>query len=612
MNCRFDGLDPPDPEGLALKNLAEQSVKNLVETSAKNHADASALAEPGDESRDAAAGAPGTTFQLAGTADIRNISGVALVTDERGRVIDATDAAAPLATALGNGAQAMLGDLVSRARAVGPLCEPFSLGGAATWNLAVLPLSHGGALVIGRETTLERNLRDALVDSRQRYKDFVECSSDFSWETDATGRFVFVSPRGALGYSAREITGRDARDMLHDRHRGEAALPFHSREPREAATVWMRASNGEPTCLEIACLPLTDGDGRWIGARGVCRDVTEEWERQRALDGARHRERLVAGVVNAIREEANPEKLLARTANATREALDASFCAIYRVGDDHKLVRGVAYGENIGQALCEQLDERINWLDDEAGAVELPLDDYRVLAAAARHRDSINGAICAARPANGEPWSEDDHALIAGVVGQLGIAIEQFATHEALKKLSRTDDLTGLKNRRAFMDSLHRRHKHSMRTGRPAALLYTDLDNFKLVNDVHGHQRGDEVLILVAEVLERTTRVNDVTARFGGDEFAIWLDEIGEADAIAKAVLMLKACAPLEAHSGDADHPLRLSIGVAVFDPASGEDLESLIARADTAMYQAKHTGEGTYALAPPAKLASREEEKTP
>ena len=580
-------------------------MKNLADTSANDLADTSALAGPGDQSRDAAPGAPGGTFQLAGEADIRDVSGIAMVTDERGRVIDATDAAAPLAKALGNGAQPMLADLVSRARAAGPLCEPLNPGGAASWNLAVLPLSDGGALVIGRETTFERNLRDALVDSRQRYKDFVECSSDFSWETDATGRFVFVSPRGALGYSARELTGRDARDMLHDRHHDGETLPFHSREPRDAATVWMRASNGAPICLEIACLPLTDGEGRWIGARGVCRDVTGEWARQRALDGARHRERLVAGVVNSIREEADPEKLLARTAKATREALDAAFCAIYRVGGERKLVRGVAYGENIGRVLCEQLDERINWLDDETRAVELPLDDYRVLAAVARHRDGINGAICAARPANGEPWSEDDHALIVGVAGQLGIAIEQFTTHEALKKLSRTDDLTGLKNRRAFMDSLGRRHKHAMRTGRSAALLYTDLDNFKLVNDVHGHQRGDEVLILLAEVLERTTRANDVTARFGGDEFAVWLDEIGEADAVAKAALMLKACAPLESHSGDADHPLRLSIGVAVFDPASGEDLESLIARADAAMYQAKQTGKGTSALAPPV---SREE----
>ena len=575
-------------------------MKHLVEIPAR--------VESGDAARDAPAEPPGGAFRLAGEANLRDLSGVAMVTDERGGVVDATDAAAPLAEVLGNGAQALLADLVSRARAAGPLCESLDLGGAATWNLTVLPLSHGGALVIGRETTLERNLRDALVDSRQRYKDFVECSSDFSWETDAQGRFVFISPRGALGYSARELNARDARDMLHDRHQDGATLPFHSSQPCESVSVWLRASNGEPVCLQTACLPLSDGEGRWTGARGVCRDVTEEWAREHALKQARHRERLVAGVVNSIREEADPENLLARTARATREALGAAFCAIYRVADDRKLVRGVAYGENIGQLLCEKLDERINSFDEETRAVELPLDDYRVLAAAARHRDGVNGAICAARPATGEPWSADDHALIEGVVGQLGIAIQQIATHEILTKLSRTDELTGLKNRRAFMDSLDRRHKHAMRTGRTAALLYADLDNFKLVNDVHGHQRGDEVLVLLAEMLERTTRVNDVTARFGGDEFAIWLDEISQPDAIAKAALMFKACAPLEAYSGDPDHPVRLSIGVAAFDPASGENLKSLIARADAAMYQAKQTGKGAYALAPPAEPMSREE----
>jgi diguanylate cyclase (GGDEF)-like protein len=343
----------------------------------------------------------------------------------------------------------------------------------------------------------------------------------------------------------------------------------------------------------------------------VCRDVTEAWHRDRALNQAHHRERLVAGVVNSIRDEADPEKLLALTAAATREALDASFCAIYRMGDNRKLLRGVAYGENIGHTLVEQLDERINWLDSESRVVELPLDNYRVLAAAARHRQDINGAICVARTATDEPWSDDDRALVDGVVGQLGIAIEQIATHDALKELSRTDDLTGLKNRRAFMECLTRRHKHAMRTGRTSALLFTDLDNFKMVNDVHGHQRGDEVLIMLAELLERSVRETDVTARFGGDEFAIWLDEINVADAITKTSLMIKASQSLEAHSGGPDYPVRLSIGVAAFDPASGETLEALFARADAAMYQAKHDGKGTYALAPPVDTTEQQEAKS-
>ena len=571
----------------------------------KNTAQATALVPAGGRSGEAAA------FEIAGRPDMGQFPGIAVLTNDRGRVVDATEAAAPLAAAFDGGAHALIADMVSRARATGPVCESFILGGTATYGLTVLPLSDGGALVIGSETTLERNLRDTLIDSRQRYKDLVECSSDFAWETGSDGRFVFVSPRGDLGYPAKKLTGLDPRDLVHDRHEDEAPLPFHSHEPCESATLWLRARDGAAAYLETSSLPLFDDDGQWTGVRGVCRDVTDGWRRERALEQARHREHLVAGVVNAIRDEADPEKLLARTANATRDALGASFCAIYRKAGNGKLVRGVAYGENIGHTLIERLDERINRLDGESRAVELPLDDYRMLAAVARHRQGVNGAICVARTSADEPWNQDDRALLDGVAGQLGIAIEQIATHDTLKQLSRTDELTGLKNRRAFMECLVRRHKHAQRTGRTAALLFIDLDNFKMVNDVHGHQRGDEVLIMLAEVLDRSVRETDVTARFGGDEFAVWLDEISDDDAIAKAKLMIKACEPFAVYSGDSDRPVRLSIGIAAFDPSSGEDAEALIERADGAMYEAKHGGKGTYALAPKAG-AQLQEEATP
>ena len=118
-------------------------------------------------------------------------------------MVDATEAAGPLTAALGGGAQGGLADLVDRAFAAGPVCEPVTLGDATAYTLAVLPLDRGGALIIGRDATLEQNLRNALVESRQRYKDLVECSSDFAWETDAGGRFVFVSPRAARSAARR-------------------------------------------------------------------------------------------------------------------------------------------------------------------------------------------------------------------------------------------------------------------------------------------------------------------------------------------------------------------------------------------------------------------------
>jgi diguanylate cyclase (GGDEF)-like protein len=100
--------------------------------------------------------------------------------------------------------------------------------------------------------------------------------------------------------------------------------------------------------------------------------------------------------------------------------------------------------------------------------------------------------------------------------------------------------------------------------------------------------------------------VNDVVARLGGDEFGLWLDEVGQNDAVTKAVELLEASAVLEDFSGDPDDLLGLSVGIAAFDPESGETLEQLIARADQAMYQAKKTGKASCAVAPPAGAMER------
>ena len=212
------------------------------------------------------------------------------------------------------------------------------------------------------------------------------------------------------------------------------------------------------------------------------------------------------------------------------------------------------------------------------------------------------GPCIIARVAGDDAWDEDDHALLAAVAGHLGIAIEQIANHETLKRLSCTDELTGLLNRRAFTDAITGRHAQALRRGRRAALLYIDLDNFKLVNDVHGHQRGDAALKEWALAMTPRTRAGDVVAAQAGDEFAIWLDETDDEGAKAKAKELLEASARLAAYSGDPDRPLCTSIGVAVFDPASGESLDDLIARSDAAMYSAKHGGKGAFATAPPFK----------
>jgi len=129
--------------------------------------------------------------------------------------------AAPLAQMLGNGQLPRLAKLAERALARGQAGREVIVVADGereqALDCAALPLAgEARVLVLAHDVSLTRNLHRALVDSRQRYKDLVECSTDFAWETDATGRFVFVTPRGTHGYQAVELVGRQAVEFQLD------------------------------------------------------------------------------------------------------------------------------------------------------------------------------------------------------------------------------------------------------------------------------------------------------------------------------------------------------------------------------------------------------------
>ena len=464
-------------------------------------------------------------------------------------------------------------------------------------EVTVVPLAAADSfLILTRDVTLEKNLEPALIESRQRYRDLVDISSDFAWEVGPDGEFVFVSAKNALGYAADEIIGRHPHDLVIDAA-AYRPLPFISDQPIDDVELWMRRPDETLACVAVSSRPLFGKDGLWLGARGVCRDITREREREAALMRARHREQILQYIIRAIRNEVEPQDMLAAAAAAASRALAAAGCRVFRATPSGEFKPAAEFGEVEEFPEFEREMENIEQTD---GVFEREVGPWRALGAVTNYRTAINGGVCIWKSTSLGEWAEDERLLIGDVADQLGIAIEQINNHERIVRLSRTDALTGLLNRRAFYeDEMPRRLKRLARGENTAALFYVDLDNFKQVNDEFGHSRGDEALIAARDLLLEHSRPGDLIARLGGDEFVMWLDGMSAGLARDRAARLIGASAKLARFSEGLEASLGLSAGVAIYDPKLSETLDELLARADIAMYSVKRGGKGGFELAP-------------
>jgi len=164
-----------------------------------------------------------------------------------------------------------------------------------------------------------------------------------------------------------------------------------------------------------------------------------------------------------------------------------------------------------------------------------------------------------------------------------------------LEELARKDELTQIWNRRAFNEQIAQLHNYSLRYERPYSIIIIDLDHFKKYNDFYGHQKGDIVLKKVAEAIEKTCRLTDFVARYGGEEIMVLLPETGEDEAIKIAERIINSVRELaiEHEQNQNIDIVTVSVGLATYRPKaeSEEDWEALLKKADDALYQAKESG---------------------
>lgn len=244
------------------------------------------------------------------------------------------------------------------------------------------------------------------------------------------------------------------------------------------------------------------------------------------------------------------------------------------------------------------------------------MDEMRRVKALLKQGESVRTELINYRKNGDEIWLEMDILPIANNAGVFThwVAVERDITERKaaesrIQHLAFYDMLTNLPNRLLLLDRLEQALLNSMRLKRSGALLFLDLDNFKTLNDTHGHDFGDMLLEQVAQRLLGSVRITDTVARLGGDEFVVVLENLSEqsGDAAQEASLVadkiLLALSQPFGLSGY-EHYSSCSIGVALFCPEQQVTVDELLKRADLAMYEAKAAGRNTFRFFDPAMQA--------
>ncbi|HEV8389957.1 MAG TPA: diguanylate cyclase [Dongiaceae bacterium] len=435
---------------------------------------------------------------------------------------------------------------------------------------------------------LDGTLRAALIESRQRMKELLELACDFGWETDANGLFSFVTSGGALGHETLDLLGTDPADLMLSPEDGQH---FQADSPQEGLLVWASAKSGAPRCLHLRARAIFDERGEFHCVRGACRDVTEEQDRDVALSAARHRERSLIQLFRALRQAADPQAAMEMGVATAAQATGAAGAMLCAVADRDPGAGIAQFGTPV--AAPDLARQAI------AGrqACRSASNGRRLLALPGELGGRVAGVLVLWRPEDQPDWPEDDLFLLRELTDQLAVALAQAEEQASLAKLSQTDALTGLLNRRGFEARLKDAVAAARIAGGGGALVYVDLDNFKQINDRHGHAQGDAALRAAAELLRRSVRAGDLVARLGGDEFATWMSGVDDAEMLRRGRELAAAATALQRFAPEAEKKVGFSIGIALLRPGRELSDGGLIALADRAMYQVKHGAKGGVAL---------------
>jgi diguanylate cyclase (GGDEF)-like protein/PAS domain S-box-containing protein len=479
--------------------------------------------------------------------------------------------------------QAIFARAVASGEAVSFAAKPFEYAGhpergTSHWDWTLTPVKAPDGAVMGAilallNVTEHIQAVEALTTAKDHFRHLVESAKAIPWELDpVTWRFSYIGPQAVamLGYPLSEWY--------------EAEFWEHHIYPddRDWAVKFCEESSarGQDYDFDYRMVAV---DGRTVWIHDTVRVERDEAGRPR-----------LRGFMFDITARRETETRMRQLSRAMEQTAD-----IVTITDRDGVIEYVnpAFESCTGYASAEALGRRMSLI----GSGRHDRSYYERLWSTILSGQAFADVIINRRKDGRLFYEEKTITPLKNEEGDISHFVatgkdisERMQTQERLQYLAHHDIVTGLPNRALFADRLGHALARTRGDGRLVALLFLDVDRFKLVNDTLGHAAGDRALQHVAEQLRARTRTGDTVARFGGDEFAVLIEDIPSADHIAAVVraLLDALSRPLELDGHE--FLLTASIGISLY-PHDGADAETLLKNADIAMYRAKDQGRNTY-----------------
>ena len=408
----------------------------------------------------------------------------------------------------------------------------------------------------------------ALHDSEERFRRITDNMRDLICQSDAEGRFQYVSPsyRLVLGYRPGSLLGRSMFEGLHPDDQAQILAVYtgmYAGGESGQAEFRYRRADGEYVWLQANGTPLFDTEGRFTGAVISSRDITAQRQVEEQL-------RLAARVFESTREGVIVTDAETRILSVNRAFSDITgYSAAEAIGQTPRLLSSGRHDRTFFQQVWHAVVTQGHW----------------------------QGELWNRRK-NGEIYPEwlgisavcDEQGNLSHYIGIFTDVSESKASADRIEFLAHHDPLTALPNRILLRDRLEQALVQAERQGSSVTLLALDLDRFSLINDSLGHEVGDQLLQMVALWLHARLREVDTLSRQGGDEFLVLLPDTDLAGGLQLASDLL-ACLNRQSCS-IAGHTLNItaSIGLSVY-PALAEDSATLLTQAGTALQYVRNSG---------------------